>query len=78
MFKIIKKLKFALISICVIILLISVASYADLSLYKNKTEDLPSAKQVSNDDVIDDNKTSSKTNENSYETKENLTKKDKM
>lgn len=76
MFKIIKKLKFALISICVIILLISVASYADLLLYKNKTEDLPSAKQVSNDDVIDDNKTSSKTNENSYETKENLTKKD--
>ncbi len=76
MFKIIKKLKFALISICVIILLISVASYADLSLYKNKTEDLPNAKQVSNDDVIDDNKTSSKTNENSYETKENLTKKD--
>ena len=76
MFKIIKKLKFALISICVIILLISVASYADLLLYKNKTEDLPSAKQVSNDDVIDDNKTSSKTSENSYETKENLTKKD--
>ncbi|WP_297136472.1 LCP family protein [Terrisporobacter sp.] len=76
MFKIIKKLKFALISICVIILLISVASYADLLLYKNKTEDLPNAKQVSNDDVIDDNKTSSKTNENSYETKENLTKKD--
>lgn len=76
MFKIIKKLKFALISICVIILLISVASYADLSLYKNKTEDLPNAKQVSNDDVIDDNKTASKTNESSYETKENLTNED--
>lgn len=76
MFKILKKLKFALISICIIIILVSVASYADLSLFKNKTYNLPKATQVSNDGIIDDNKISSKDNKYSYETKENSTNED--
>ena len=76
MFKILKKLKFALISIYIIIILVSVASYADLSLFKNKTYNLPKATQVSNDGIIDDNKISSKDNKYSYETKENSTNED--
>lgn len=76
MFKILKKLKFALISICIIIILVSVASYADLSLFKNKTDNLPKATQVSNDRIIDDNKIPSKDNKYSYETKENSTHED--
>ena len=51
--KLIKRLKFLIIALGIVILLVTISSYADLTLYK-KNNNLPKATQVNNSQSIDE------------------------